>query len=64
LGRRKAISNLTDSDVRAYLDFSQVDSVGLIRLAVQVDTGGFHYIRTENRSPATVTVSVREKDDP
>ena len=64
LGRRKAISNLTDSDVRAYLDFSQVDSVGLIRLAVQVDTGGFQYIRTENRSPATVTVSVREKDDP
>ncbi|MDW7657795.1 MAG: diadenylate cyclase CdaA [Bacillota bacterium] len=62
MGRRKTVNALNNDDVRAYLDFAQVESTGLIRLEVQIDTGGLLYLRTTFKSPAAVTVSVREKE--
>lgn len=62
MGRRKTVNALSNDDVRAYLDFSQVESIGLVRLEVQIDTGGLLYLRTTFKSPAAVTVSVREGD--
>lgn len=62
MGRRKTVNALNNDDVRAYLDFAQVESTGLVRLEVQIDTGGLLYLRTTFKSPAAVTVSVREAD--
>ena len=62
MGRRKTVNALNNDDVRAYLDFAQVESTGLVRLEVQIDTGGLLYLRTTFKSPSAVTVSVREKE--
>jgi hypothetical protein len=62
MGRRKTVNALNNDEVRAYLDFAQVESTGLVRLEVQIDTGGLLHLRTTFKSPAAVTVSVREKE--
>ena len=61
MGRKKAISVLSNNDVKAYLDFAQIESTGLVRLEVQIDTGSLLYFRVTYKSPSAVTVSVREK---
>jgi uncharacterized protein (TIGR00159 family) len=61
MGRRKTVTELKAERIEAYIDFSQIDSTGIIRLAVQVDTGGLLYLETTYISPATVAVSVRQK---
>jgi diadenylate cyclase len=63
MGRRKTINTLNSDQVIAYLDFSTVESTGLVRLDVQVDTGGLMYLRTTYKSPSAVTVNVWEKDE-
>ncbi len=61
MGRKKSISVLNNNDVKAYLDFAQIESTGLVRLEVQIDTGSLLYFRVTYKSPSAVTVSVREK---
>ncbi|NLM79186.1 MAG: TIGR00159 family protein [Ruminococcaceae bacterium] len=61
MGRRKTITALNSSEVNAYIDFAQVESSGLVRLEVQIDTGSLMHLRTTYKSPANVTVSVRDK---
>lgn len=62
MGRRKVINNMSSSDVKAYIDLSQIDKTGLIRLEVQVSTGTLMYVKTTYKFPSTVTVSVRRKE--
>ncbi len=64
MGRKKSISVLNNDDVKAYLDFGQIESTGLVRLEVQIDTSSLLYFRVTYKSPSAVTVSVREKKAP
>ncbi|MEA4889071.1 MAG: diadenylate cyclase CdaA [Clostridiaceae bacterium] len=61
MGRKKTLSGLKSESVTAYLDFSQIDSTGLIRMNVQIDTKGLLYLRASYISPNTITVSIRDK---
>lgn len=61
MGRRRVIANLQTSDVQAYIDFSTVNSAGLLPMAVEIDTTGLIYTRPTYISPASITVSVRKK---
>ena len=64
MGRRKVIIALSTDQVTAFLDFSQIEDPGLVRLDVQIDTGTLQYLRPTFKSPSTITVSVRNSDDP
>lgn len=62
-GRQRAVTDLSASDVRAYIDLAHVDQAGVIVLDVRVDTRGFQYLETTFISPAQIAVTVWEKVD-
>lgn len=63
MGRQKTITDLVREDVVAYLDFSEIDETGLVRLTVYVDTSGLVHLRPTYISPATITVNVWDSED-
>ena len=64
MGRKQTITDLKSDQVKAYLDFAQVEGTGRISLNVQVNIGGLLYLRTTTISPSTIPVSVWTKSVP
>lgn len=57
-GREKTISELTISDVEAFIDLAKIDSTGEITLDVEIGTTGLMYFERTKISPAQITISV------
>lgn len=64
MGREKTINDLNREDVVAYIDFGEIEEAGLVRMDVNVDISGLLHLRPTFISPATITVSVREAEEP
>jgi diadenylate cyclase len=57
-GRKKTIAELSTDDIEAYLDFSEIKAVGLVKMEVRIGTSGLLYIAPSYISPAEITVSI------
>jgi len=60
MGRQKTVTDLRAEDVTAYLDFSKVDSAGLLSMPVEIRVDRLFHLQTTYVSPSKVTVSVRK----
>jgi len=61
-GRYTTIENLKPEDIRAYIDYSPVESAGSYQLNVLIDVRSLMYVRPGSISPATIQVEVNEKE--
>ena len=65
IGRKSDMDDLTSSDLSAYLDLSEIESTGSVRLKVNVKCDERIYYRVEMQNPTDIPVSVysRESDE-
>ncbi len=63
MGRQKTVADLRTEDVTAYLDFSKVESEGLLSMPIEIRVDRLLHLQTTYISPKTVTVSVRKIDE-
>ena len=65
IGRKSDMDDLTSSDLSAYLDLSEIESTGSVRLNVNVKCDERIYFRVEMQNPTDIPVSVytRESDE-
>lgn len=60
-GRQQVLDGIAPGKIAAYIDVSEVSSVGLVRLPVIIDTETLLYTRTELLLPDSVAVNVYER---
>ena len=58
VGRKAVIDSFSESDIRAYLDFSDVGSSGVVRMPVIISKENSVYFRVKNQVPETIMVNV------
>lgn len=58
-GRKNTLDGLTNRDVKAYVDLSQVKEAGSQELSVQVETKTRSYTKVDTLSPSQVSILVR-----
>ncbi len=59
MGRQNTIVDLRSEDVTAYIDFSEVNSTGILQLPVQVRVARLAHLRPTDISPMRITISIR-----
>jgi diadenylate cyclase len=59
--RKNIIDNLTNDDITAYVDCSQIEGIGHVQLKVMIETASLMYMKPTLISPDSVTILVNEK---
>lgn len=62
MGRQKTVTDLRAEDVTAFIDFSTVETAGLLPMKVEIKVDRLFHLQTTYISPASVTVSIRKID--
>lgn len=63
VGRKSTIDSFTESDINAYIDYSQVKNAGIAEMTIYATSTKSEYFRIEGQNPETVKVVISKSKD-
>lgn len=58
VGRKSVIEDLSDTDIGAYIDYSQIEDAGYYTLPIEISSQKNVYYRVEFQNPESIAVNV------
>lgn len=62
IGRKSTMDTFSESDIHAYIDFSDVTGAGVTELPIKTESENSGYFRIEGKNPETLKVVISELD--
>ena len=62
VGRKNTVDAFTESDIKAYIDYSNITAAGVAELPIDISSSSTEYFRVTGQNPETIKVNVYESD--
>lgn len=60
VGRKNTVDAFTESDIKAYIDYSNITTAGVAELPIDISSSNTEYFRVKGKNPETIKVNVYE----